>query len=33
MAASYSFAHLTSSTGIVSWVHVLTIFVGPRLTL
>ncbi|HXU07161.1 MAG TPA: hypothetical protein VN903_39680 [Polyangia bacterium] len=31
-AAAYSFAHLTSSTGLVSWIHVLSIYVGPRLT-
>ncbi len=33
VAAAYSFAHLTSSTGLVSWVQVLSIYVGPRLTL
>ena len=33
VASSYSFAHLTSSSGVVSWVHVLSIYVGPRLTL
>jgi len=33
LAASYSFAHLTSSEGLVSWVHVLSIYVGPRLSL
>jgi hypothetical protein len=32
VAASYSFAHLTSSTGLVSWVHILSIYVGPRLS-
>jgi hypothetical protein len=32
LGASYSFAHLTSSAGLVSWVHVLAIYVGPRLT-
>jgi len=32
VAASYSFAHLTSSAGVVSWIHVLSIYVGPRLT-
>jgi hypothetical protein len=32
LAASYSFAHLTSSTGLVSWIHLLSVFVGPRVS-
>jgi hypothetical protein len=32
IAATYSFAHLTSSDGIVSWIHLLSIYVGPRLS-
>jgi hypothetical protein len=32
VAAAYSFAHLTSSAGLVSWIHVLSIYVGPRLS-
>ena len=32
VAASYSFAHLTSSAGLVSWIQVVTVSVGPRLS-
>jgi hypothetical protein len=32
VAAAYSYAHLTSSAGLVSWIHVLSIYVGPRLS-
>jgi hypothetical protein len=32
IAAAYSFAHLTSSAGLVSWIHVISIYVGPRLS-
>jgi hypothetical protein len=32
IAATYSFAHLTSSDGVVSWIHLLSIYVGPRLS-
>ena len=32
IAASYSFARLTSSGGAVSWVNLLSIFVAPRLS-
>jgi hypothetical protein len=31
-AAAYSFAHLTSDAGLVSWVHVLQITLGPRVS-
>jgi hypothetical protein len=29
-AATYSFSHVTSSEGLVSWVHLLQLYVGPR---
>jgi hypothetical protein len=32
VAAAYSFAHLTSVAGLVSWIHVISIYVGPRLS-
>jgi hypothetical protein len=32
IAASYSFARLTSSDGAVSWINLLSIFVAPRLS-
>ena len=32
IGASYSFAHLTSSAGAVSWIHLLSLFVAPRLS-
>jgi hypothetical protein len=33
VAFSYSFSHLTSSEGAVSWVHLFAVSVGPRLSL
>jgi hypothetical protein len=32
IAASYSFARLASSDGVVSWINLLSIFVAPRLS-
>jgi hypothetical protein len=32
IAASYSFARLTSTAGAVSWINLLSIFVAPRLS-
>jgi hypothetical protein len=32
IAGAYSFAHLTSSAGLVSWIHVVSVYVGPRLS-
>ena len=32
VAGAYSFAHLTSSAGLVSWIHVVSVYVGPRLS-
>jgi hypothetical protein len=32
VAATYSFAHLTASDGQVSWVHLLSFYVAPRLS-
>jgi hypothetical protein len=32
ISASYSFARLTSSDGLVSWINLLSIFVAPRLS-